>query len=89
MVWTIELDLKVEKDLRKLSSKDQIKVISYIKNNIASLQNPRSIGSPLKGSFGGLWRYRCGNYRIIAKIEDPKLIILIVKIGHRKNIYKN
>lgn len=87
MAWKIEFDADVEKDLKKLGHTAQKKIITYIKEKIASIDDPRILGKPLSGNLSGLWRYRVGDYRIIAKIEDNHFIILIVHIGHRKNVY--
>jgi mRNA interferase RelE/StbE len=60
-----------------------------LKERVAKLENPRSIGKALQGSsFGELWRYRVGDFRIICKIEDNRLVVLIIRIGHRKEIYR-
>lgn len=87
MVWRIEFDEAAAKDLKKLPQSEQKKILKAIRH-IAALPTPRTAGKALKGSFGTLWRYRMGNYRIICKIEDSILVILVVAVGHRKNIYK-
>lgn len=76
-----------KKDLKKID-KFQAKLIKkWIMDNLIHQTNPRKQGKALKGNLQGLWRYRVGSYRIIAEIEDNKLTILIIEIGHRKNIY--
>ncbi len=87
MAWKIEFDSAAAKDLKKLPKSEQKKLLKAI-YHIAELPTPRSSGKALKGPFGTLWRYRMGNYRIICKIEDGALVILVVAIGHRKDIYK-
>ena len=87
MAWKIEFDRDVNKDLKKISKSDQKIIINYIKNRIAVSEDPKSFGKPLRDEFCGLWRYRVGDYRIICKIEDHNLIILVITIGHRKNVY--
>lgn len=77
MAWIIEFDLAAEKDLKKLAKSEQKKLLKAI-HRIANLPTPRASGKPLKGQFGGLWRYRMGNYRIICKIEDSILLILVI-----------
>ncbi len=54
---------------------------------IASLRIPRAIGGPLKGELRDFWRYRVGDYRILAKLEDEQLLVLVVKVGHRSDVY--
>ncbi|BCA97225.1 RelE/StbE family addiction module toxin (plasmid) [Legionella antarctica] len=87
MTWKIEFDADVEKDLKKLGHTAQKKILNYLKEKIASTDNPRLLGKSLSGNLSGLWRYRIGDYRIIAKIEDYHFIILVVHVGHRKNVY--
>lgn len=87
MAWKIEFDASAVKDLKKLPSSEQKKILKAI-NYVAKLPMPRSTGKTLKGPFGALWRYRMGKYRIICKIEEAKLIILVVAIGHRKHVYR-
>jgi len=87
LAWKIEFDTDVEKDLKKLGHTAQKKIISYLKDKIIPMSDPRTLGKPLAGDLSGLWRYRVGDYRIIAKIEDNDFIILVIHVGHRKNIY--
>jgi len=78
---------KVKKQLSKLDKSDARKVLGYLKEKVASQENPRVFGKELKGNLGGLWRYRVGNYWIISEIQDEKLVVLVIRVGHRKNIY--
>ncbi|WP_017296318.1 type II toxin-antitoxin system RelE family toxin [Geminocystis herdmanii] len=87
MVWKIRFNPRVEKELKKLHPSVQKKIIIYLKQQIASQENPRLFGKSLHGNMQGLWRYRVGDYRIICQILDHELIILVVKVGHRKHIY--
>lgn len=87
MTWKIEFDSDVEKDLRKLGHTAQKRILNFLKEKIMPSDDPRFSGKPLSGELTGLWRYRVGDYRIIAKIEDNNFIILVVHIGHRKNVY--
>ena len=85
--WKIEFDSDVEKDLRKLGHSAQQRIIKYLKEKMIPVENPRALGKPLSGDLSGIWRYRVGDYRILAKIEDENFIILVVHVGHRKNVY--
>ena len=87
MAWQIEFDAAAAKDLKKLPQAEQKKILKAI-HHIAELPTPRSAGKALKGTFVTLWRYRMGNYRIICNIEDTVLVILVLAIGHRKDIYR-
>ncbi|WP_067141242.1 type II toxin-antitoxin system RelE family toxin [Oceanivirga salmonicida] len=86
--YIVEFTEKAKKDLKKLD-KYQAKLIKkWLINNLIDTKFPRKNGKPLNGTLQGLWRYRVGNYRIIAEIKDKKLIIILIEIGHRKEIYK-
>lgn len=87
MIWKIEFDADVEKDLRKIGHTAQKRILAYLKEKIMPSNDPRLFGKALSGELAGLWRYRVGDYRILAKIEDNNFVILVVHIGHRKNVY--
>ena len=89
MAWSIKILEGAEKDLARLDNAVARRVLSFLKERLQPLPDPRSIGETLKGKkFGELWKYRVGDFRIIAKIEDKQLLILVVRVGHRKNVYK-
>ena len=89
MAWRIELDDAAKKDLAKLDKPVAKRITTFIRERLAVLDDPRSIGDALKGSrLGELWKYRVGDYRIIADIEDGALKILVVKIGNRHEVYR-
>ena len=89
MAWKIEF---TETALRQLDSLDKqvaLRIAKFLQQRISPLKNPRSIGQALKGErFGEFWKYRVGDYRLIAKIEDNRLVIVIVELGHRREIYR-
>lgn len=88
MPWTLELSATAVKQLRKLDRPVVERVLDYLQTHIAPLDDPRSVGKALKGSvFGAFWRYRVGDYRIICHIEDSKLCVLVVEVGHRREVY--
>lgn len=82
----IEFLGKADKELKKMSTDVRNMILSYL-NDISSLENPRSRGRSLTSNYSGYWRYRIGDYRIICKIIDAKLVIAVVKVGHRRDIY--
>ena len=89
MTWEIEFDPAAERELDKLDAQMARRVLKFLHERVAKLDDPRSIGEALQGSrFSELWKYRVGDYRIIASIEDKAILILVVKIGHRSNVYK-
>lgn len=89
MTWNIEWDDRARKELRKLDSYIQKEILSYLRTRILGSNNPRVFGQNLTGNKAGLWRYRVGNYRIISRIEDDTLVVLVLSVGHRKEIYEN
>ena len=89
MAWRIEIDASAEKDLAKLDKQIARRIIKFLQDRVAVLGDPRSIGGVLQGArFGEFWKYRVGDYRIISKIEDKALLILVVRIGHRRKVYR-
>lgn len=89
MTWRVEFDPIAERELSKLDRQHARRILVFLSERVASLENPRSIGEALKGSkFGDFLRYRIGDYRIIVRIEDEKLLILVLRIGHRRDVYK-
>ena len=90
MAWLIDLSETAEKQLAKLERHVCKRILEFLRNRIANLDNPRSIGESLHGSqLGEFWKYRVGDYRIIARIEDKALLILVVRIGHRGKVYSD
>ena len=87
-LYKIEIEKKAKKKLLKMDKKNQFLILDYLKNTLSELENPRSQGKALQGKYKGKWRYRVGNYRILATIIDEKITIYIFDIGHRKEIYK-
>ena len=87
MAWKIEYDPGALQDLKKLDRAVQREIIDYIDNRIANARTPRDFGKPLRGSRFGLWRYRVRDYRIICELQEKRLVVLVVAIGHRSTIY--
>ena len=75
------------KQLKKMDRKIAAFIISYIDEKLVNCEDPRINGKALKGNYNDIWRYRVGDYRILAKIDDHRVIITVVEIGHRKDIY--
>lgn len=89
MVWQIEFDDGAESDLAKLDKQIARRITKFLRERIAYLDDPRSVGQALKGAtFGQCWKYRVGDYRVIAEIRDSKLCILVVRIGNRREVYR-
>ena len=88
LTWKVEWDDTAVKELRKLDRQAQQDILRYFRERIVTDEDPRRFGKPLTHELASLWRYRVRNYRMICSIEDDGLIILILRVGHRKDIYK-
>jgi len=88
LTWKIEFDDAAAKELRKLDRKAQQEILRYFRERIATNEDPRRFRKPLSPDMTGLWRYRVHNYRIICQIEDGRLVVLVLRVGHRKNVYE-
>lgn len=89
MAWEIELSIQVDRDLSKLDPPQRTRILKFLDQRLAPLDNPRSIGQALHGSrLGEFWKYRVGDYRLICKIEDDRLIVLVLRVGLRSEIYR-
>lgn len=86
--WKIDFKPSAFKELKKLDHKAQKDILAFL-DKITHEPSPRTIGAPLKGTLKSFWRYRVGNYRIICDVDDQEIVILILHVGHRKDIYKN
>jgi mRNA interferase RelE/StbE len=85
--WRIEFDRDAARDLRKLGASIRKDILRYLHTRIATTEDPRRFGKALLGELKGLWRYRVGDFRIVAKIEDNRLVVLVVTVGHRREVY--
>ena len=89
MAWQIRFDESSKKDLARLDKPVANRIVAFLRERVAPLTNPRSIGEALKGSkLGEFWKYRVGDYRIISRIEDGELLIIVVKLGNRREVYR-
>jgi len=82
----IEWSDSAKKQLRKLDRQVAGQIADYLDTKVAP--NPRAVGKALTAQFASLWRYRVGDFRIVVSIEDARLIILIVRVGHRRDVYR-
>lgn len=88
MTYRIETTSRFDREFKKLDSYTQRLVKGWITKNLEGIANPRLRGKALTGDFAGLWRYRIGDYRLICRLDDNRLVILAVTIGHRSVIYR-
>lgn len=88
MAWRIEFVPAAAKELKKLGRAEAARIITTLETRIAALDDPRALGSALSGELGGLWRWRIGDYRVVARIEDERITILVVRVAHRREMYR-
>ena len=89
MVWKVEFDSAALKDLQRLDQTAQRRIVRYLRERIAIEENPRRLGKALHGDKTGLWRYRIGDYRLLCRIENQILTVLVIAVGHRKEVYRS
>lgn len=88
MTWQVEWDDRARRELRRLDASIQRQILRYLRERIVSEASPRRFGKALTGDWIGLWRYRVGDYRLVCKIEDDQLVVLVLAVGHRREIYE-
>jgi mRNA interferase RelE/StbE len=89
MAWNVELSVEVDRALKKLDAQHSRRILNFLHERVEKLEDPRSIGKALRGSkLGEFWKYRVGDYRLICKIEDNRLVVLVLRVGHRKEVYR-
>jgi mRNA interferase RelE/StbE len=89
MVYRVELAATADRDLRKIDAEQLKRILKFLHERVAKLDNPRSVGKALCGSrLAEFWKYRVGDYRLICKIEDARLVVLVLRLGHRREVYR-
>lgn len=88
MAWTVKLSDDAKRELGKLDKPIQKRIVLFLQDRIQSTDNPRTSGKALQGNLAGLWRYRVGDYRLLCRIEDGELLVLVIEIGHRREVYR-
>lgn len=89
MAYNVELSESAERELGKLDAPQAKRILKFLHQRVAKRDDPHSVGEALHGSrLGEFWKYRVGDYRLICKIEDDRLIVLVLRVGHRKEIYR-
>jgi mRNA interferase RelE/StbE len=86
--WRVEIKQTAAKQIQKLDRQAQQSIVKFLRERLQGTGNPRQWGKPLHGDKGGLWRYRVADYRIICDIQDERITVLVVDVGHRKDIYR-
>lgn len=89
MAWQIEVSDAAKKHLAKMGPVEAKRITAFLRERVASLDDPRQLGGPLQGAhFGGLWRYRVGDYRVLVEIKDEIVTVLVIGVGHRGEVYR-
>ena len=89
MAWTIKFAQSAVRQLKKLDRPTAVKVLDYLDERVAFLEDPRLVGKKLSGPrLGTYWRYRIGDVRVICDVQDSQLIVLVLELGHRKEVYR-
>ena len=89
MSYSVETTLRFDREFKKLDRFTQRMLKAWIEKHLIDCENPRAYGKPLVADRKGLWRYRIGDYRMICAIEDDRLVILALSVGHRSSVYQN
>lgn len=89
LAWRIEFHPHAEKELSKLDRETARRILRFLRERVATLGDPRSVGEALRGpEVGRFWKYRVGDYRLICDIQDQRVTILVIRVGHRRDVYR-
>ncbi len=90
MAWTIKFDRRSQRDFDRLGNQEAQRILRFLRERVATRDDPRSLGAPLTGAvLGEYWRYRVGDYRVIVDIRDELVVLAVIRIGHRGDVYDN
>jgi len=87
MGWNIEFEPDARRELEKLDKAISDRILKFLRERIARLDDPRTIGERLQGPLRQFWKYRVGDYRLICSLKDERLVVIVVRVGHRRQIY--
>jgi len=88
MAWKVDLSPTALKQLGKLDKSVSHRILNFLRQRVEKLNDPRQIGQRLQGTLSEFWKYRVGDYRLICSLEDDRLVVLVLRIGHRREVYK-
>ena len=88
MAWTIDYTQTARNQLKKLDKPVARRIVDFLDDRIAKQEDPRTMGKALTGALGTLWRYRIGDYRVICEIQHRAVTVLVIRIGHRREVYR-
>ncbi|HMM65225.1 MAG TPA: type II toxin-antitoxin system RelE/ParE family toxin [Mesorhizobium sp.] len=87
-MWKVRIESHAEKDLSKLQKHDQRRILDFLETRLGRRDDPRELGAALQGPLAGLWKYRVGPFRLLARIDDGEITIWVVQIGNRREVYR-
>jgi mRNA interferase RelE/StbE len=88
MAWNVEVSPKAQRQLDELDKPVARRISRFLYERIGKLDDPRQIGERLQGTLSDFWRYRVGDYRLICSLENDRLVVLVLRIGHRRDVYE-
>jgi mRNA interferase RelE/StbE len=88
MAWKVDISPTALKQLGKLDKPIVDRILNFLRQRVEKLEDPRQLGARLQGALSGFWKYRVGDYRLICSLEHDRLVVLVLRIGHRREIYK-
>jgi mRNA interferase RelE/StbE len=88
MAWKIEFERAAQKELEKLDKLVARRILKFLYQRVGKLDDPRKIGERLQGTLSEFWKYRVGDYRLVCLLENDRLVVLVLRIGHRREVYK-
>jgi len=87
LVWHVEFEADAYRELQRLGADASARIAKFLRTRLATPEDPRRFGQPLRADLHGYWRYRVGDYRVVARIIDDRVLVLVVRVGHRKDVY--
>lgn len=87
MAWIVEIQKSAKKELSKLDKTAAERILRFLEERIATEEDPRRFGESLAENLAGLWKYRIGDYRVIVEIQDERVVVLVLRVGHRSKVY--
>ncbi len=87
MAWRVEFEADADREMQRLGEVVSARIARYLRTRLATSEDPRRFGQPLRADLHGYWRYRVGDYRLIARIIEDRVLVMIVRIGHRRDVY--
>lgn len=89
LAWQIEFDPDALKELKRLDRPVQIRLVAFLRDRLAPLDDPRSLGEALSGArLGSYWKYRVGDWRIVCDIQDQRVVVRVLRLGNRREVYR-